>query len=182
MEDNKEYTISEGKANLFSFLFFIPIFLITWVPYYFIWDLDFVINKNNIYNFLYGLIGCIIAFIISIVLHELIHGFVWSRFTKNGWKSIKIGIVWKSLLPFCHCYEPLKAYQYRLGLVMPTIILGIIPVIYSLITGSFDLLFYGFLMLLGGVGDIIVFFMMSKVKSDSIIKDHPSKMGFIVEN
>lgn len=180
--DNKEYTISEGKANLLSFLFFIPVFLITWVPYYFLWDLDFVINGSDIYNFLYGLLWCIIAFSISIVLHEFIHGFVWSRFTKNGWKSIKFGIVWKSLLPFCHCIEPLKASQYKLGLLMPTMILGILPIIYSLITGSFDLLFYGFLMLLGGIGDIIIFFMMGKVKSDTVIKDHPSKIGFIVEN
>jgi len=36
--------------------------------------------------------------------------------------------------------------------------------------------------LLGGIGDIIIFFMMGKVKSDTVIKDHPSKIGFIVEN
>jgi len=64
---------------------------------------------------------------------------------------------------------------------MPTILLGVLPVIYGLITGSFYAIFYGSLMLLAGGGDLLVFLMMRHLDNETCVKDHPSKIGFIVE-
>ena len=178
--EQKEYTMSAGKANALSLFLFIPLALLSWIPYFLIWGKSFF-KPEYAKPFLFGLNICTVAFLVSIVLHELIHGFCWSLFARNGWKSIHFGVVWKYLLPYCHCREPLTAKQYRIGLLMPTILLGVFPVIYGLITGSFYAIFYGSLMLLAGGGDLLVFLMMRHLDNETCVKDHPSKIGFIVE-
>jgi hypothetical protein len=43
----------------------------------------------------------LIALTIGIILHELIHGITWAKYTKDGFKSIRFGVLWKflTLLP-----------------------------------------------------------------------------------
>jgi hypothetical protein len=36
---------------------------------------------------------------IGIILHELIHGITWAKYTKDGFKSIRFGVLWKFLTP-----------------------------------------------------------------------------------
>ncbi len=55
--------------------------------------------------------------LLSIAAHELLHGLGWSRYAKNGWKSIKFGVNWKFFTPYCHCNEPLQLNHYRIGSV-----------------------------------------------------------------
>jgi hypothetical protein len=178
--EKKEYTMSPAKANILSFCFFIPAVLVTWLPYFLIWRVSFF-KPEQAKAFLFGLIICMIMSVMSILLHELIHGLCWSLFAPNGWKSVRFGIIWKSLLPYCHCVESLTAKQYRIGLLMPTIVLGLFPIVYGLITGSFFALFYGYIMLLAGSGDLLILGMMRHLSSDTLIKDHPSKIGFMIE-
>jgi len=92
------------------------------VPFYLLWDLkkELAAIKDSLYNkasnawWVYG-----IVIIIGVVLHELIHGIVFASFAKQGFKSIKFGIIWKMLTPYAHCKEPLRVRPYMLGVVMP---------------------------------------------------------------
>ena len=43
---------------------------------------------------------------------------------KVNYNSITFGVIWKVLTPYCTCSEPLKKWQYILGDLMPTLILG----------------------------------------------------------
>lgn len=176
----KEYFVVEYKAYLFAFLLMIPIILVSTLPYWFIWgtdclgNLDFKSLKSYFILF-------ITLFIISIAVHELIHGLSWCCFTKNGWKSIKFGIIWNQLMPYCHCNEALTAHQYRIGLLMPTVVLGVIPIIIAWITGSVFLLLYGTVMIVSGAGDLLMYGIMFKVDGSAKVKDHPKKIGFTIE-
>lgn len=171
-----EYTMGFGKANLYAILLFIPITIILLVPFMLIWDYEtFESGRKSFMDyFLLVLIG-------GIIVHELLHGISWGFYAPNGMKSIKFGIKWKFLTPYCHCKEPLKVKHYRIGIAMPLIILGILPSLIAIILGHGALLSFGILFTWAAGGDIIALFMLRKFENDIYISDHPSKMGFYRE-
>lgn len=123
-----------------------------------------------------------IILLILIVVHELIHGITWSRFTQNGFKDIEFGVIWKMLTPYCTCKEPLKKVPYILGTAMPCIVLGILPCIISWFTHSGWLLGIGVLMILSAGGDLLIIAMIlkNKASASALYLDHPTEVGLIV--
>ena len=119
--------------------------------------------------------------LVLIVVHELVHGFTWGLFAKNGFKSIEFGVIWKSLNPYCTCRDPLTKIQYILGAIMPCIVLGVIPSIISLFNGSLGLLFVGAIMIMSAGGDLLICKMIlgSKDTPSSVYIDHPTEIGLI---
>ena len=92
----------------------------------------------------------------------MIHGFFFAVFSKNKFKSIKFGLVLKKGYAYCKCKEILRTNQYAVGLLTPTIILGIIPSIVSLFIGNSDLLLFGAILTGAGGSDILVFKKLAK--------------------
>ena len=168
-----EYTMEMGRAHFYIFLMIIPVLLISLLPFILIWGNQAA--KSGWEPFYNHFIPVILT---GIFFHELLHGIGWSFFVPKGMKSIKFGINWKFLAPYCHCKVPLKVRHYKIGGAMPLLILGIFPVIFALLFGNAAVLFFGILFIWGAGGDIIVLFMLQKLDNDSYIYDHPDKMGF----
>ena len=127
------------------------------------------------------------AFILSIIIHELLHGSGWIMFTKGKLKSIAFGVVWEALMPYCTCKEALRKGQYIIGLMLPCIVLGYIPGIISCFNGNGVLLGYSVLMIVSAGGDLMVMLLIlkSKLKGDVLFVDHPTEIGlaaFVKEN
>ena len=172
----EEYIMGMGKVNLIALLLIIPITAVILYPFVLIWDYDtFKIGKEMFDDyFLYILIG-------GIIIHELLHGLTWGHFASNGLKSIKFGVKWKFLTPYCHCKEPLKVKHYKIGGAMPLIIMGIIPSIIGLIVGHGGILAFGIFFTWAAGGDMIALYMLRKLDNEIYVSDHPEKMGFIRE-
>tara|TARA_B110000902_G_scaffold30390_1_gene32730 strand:- start:310 stop:870 length:561 start_codon:yes stop_codon:yes gene_type:complete len=177
-ENNKieEYTMGMGKVNMIAFIMIIPIAALILLPFILIWDYDtFKIGKDIFMDFFFFyLLG-------GIIVHELLHGLTWGYFASNGLKSIKFGIKWSFLTPYCHCKEPLKVKHYKIGGAMPLIVMGIIPSIIGLIIGNGGILSFGIIFTLAAGGDIIALYMLRKLDNNIYVSDHPKKMGFIRE-
>jgi Protein of unknown function (DUF3267). len=118
-----------------------------------------------------------IILLAGIVVHELIHGITWSFFCEKGWKSIHFGVLWKMLTPYCHCAEPLLKRQYVIGAMMPMVILGLVPSILALFTGSFGMLLFGIIFINAACGDILICWKIRKESPDTLVLDHPSEAG-----
>lgn len=84
------------------------------------------------------------------------------------------------ITPYCHCKEPLTPKQYIIGAITPSIILGFIPALASLMTGSFPLLIFAILFTVGAAGDFMIIRLMLKEHRDSLVLDHPSEAGYYV--
>ena len=84
------------------------------------------------------------------------------------------------LAPYAHCKEPLPVYGYRIGILLPGIILGILPAVYGIVTGSFGYLFYGILFTWAASGDFIMFWWIRRLDPKSRVMDHPEKLGCIL--
>jgi hypothetical protein len=175
MEYQKK-TISIQKANLFGLLL-LPILGLFIIPYSYFWGLpnleQYLDNRLTLLLFLFVIIS-------SMLVHELIHGLCFLFFAKEGYKSVKIGFIWKLLTPYAHCKEPLSKSHYIISVLMPGIILGLIPMVIGLFFGYFFLFVFGLFLTLGAGGDLIIFVLAYRLSADKKLLDHPSECGFFI--
>lgn len=124
----------------------------------------------------------IIIYLLSVVVHELIHGLFFAMFAKERFKSIEFGIIWKSLNPYCYCSEPINKPQYMTALLMPGFILGVCTGVIGIIIGNASLLAFGALNMLSAGGDIFIarLILKNKGKKGDLYLDHPSMPGLFV--
>ncbi len=168
-------TLSVVDANIYGLLIAIP-FIIPFVLLYFGLGRELVIDGGEFFI-------AYMIFLLSIVIHELIHGITWSCFAENGWKSISFGIIWEYLTPYCSCNQPMNKKKIIIGALMPTIILGFMLGVIAIITGSSIVLFVSMLSILGGGGDILMTVKLLMYKSpckDVLFIDHPYELGTAV--
>lgn len=178
----QEYILSLTKTNLYAFVLLIPIGLVVVGPYVFIHGVDSIrVAESGLIDFFGGNLGLALVFLAGILVHELLHGIAWAIFAKNGWRSVSFGIKISHLTPYCHCSEALKKKQFIIGVILPCIVLGIIPIIYSYCAGSLPICLFGYFFTASAGGDLMVLWMLRKVDNDHMIKDHPEQIGFIVE-
>ncbi len=169
------------KANFYAFLMIAPIGIILGIPYFILHGLSaFNFKGVGMGNLFGGALVVLLIFFLGILMHELLHGVGWALFTKRGWRSIRFGVHWEYLTPYCHCSEPLKKWMFTIGAVLPCIILGMAPAVISYINGSFSWWFFGFFFTISAGGDIQALWLLRKVSNKSLIKDHPSELGFTV--
>ena len=179
-------TLDLMKANLYAIVAIIPLLILYGVPFVLLWRHTFskMALKSFTDNYNVGIWGNAISILlvmtIGIIAHELIHGIIWGRYTENGFKSITFGVLWKMLTPYCHCSEPLKVKHYIAGAIMPTIILGFLPFVYSLFTGNVLWLLFGIFFTMAAVGDLMIVNLVRKENMDSLVLDHPSEVGCYV--
>lgn len=121
--------------------------------------------------------------IVLTAVHELIHGLFWGIFAQNHFKDISFGFMKEYLTPYCNCKTPLKKSEYVIGSLMPLIILGFGLTAASIFIGSEPLLLLGVIMVSGAAGDVIASYRIikyKKQKSEMLIMDHPTQVGFVV--
>ena len=170
-----DLTIGIGKANLFAVLLLIPLAVIGYGLY-------FLVHRSLDFSSSHFLL-MLVAFLVLIVVHELIHGVCWSIFTPHHFKDVEFGVMRSSLTPYCTCLVPLGKKQYIFGAVMPLLVLGILPMITAIIIGNPDLLFLGILMADGGAGDIMIIRRVLGYRSGAkeiVYMDHPTEAGGVV--
>lgn len=172
-----EYTMGLGRVHLYILLMIIPVLLVYLGTYILIWDFQDL--RPGLFIYKAHFVPVTLA---GIVVHELLHGISWSFFVPGGLKSIRFGINWKFIAPYCHCKEPLKVRHYKIGIAMPLIVLGVCPSLAGIVSGNGAFLFFGIVFTWVAGGDIISLFMLRKLNNDTYVSDHPDKMGFYLES
>ncbi len=172
-----ELTISVVKANigaLYGFIMTVPFIVIYVLRYE---GADFGKSRISASS---GLTVLALLLLLTVV-HELIHGVTWSRFTKS-FKDIEFGVIWKYLTPYCTCSEPLGKWQYITGALMPGLLLGIVPCIIGCIATDILFLAAGVLMTIAAGGDILIAKMIlgNKASKTALYLDHPTEVGLVV--
>ena len=176
-----ELTVGIMKANTFALILLAPAVVIGF-------GLFLMVNGGIEFESIRGLpiTGFLIfmaVYLVLVVVHELIHGFSWALFTEHHFQDIEFGFMKEYLTPYCTCAAPLTKYGHMTGTVMPLIILGILPLVISWMTGSALLLWIGLLMTVSAGGDILIILLLLKHKSSSaqqLVYDHPTQAGSVV--
>ena len=187
MDYHKEkHSIDLLKANQFGIRLFLGIAILSVLLFYLIWQdhvshmLQSLISIDNVGSVFLSFIRIIVYLLIGIIAHELIHGIFWALFAKQGFRSIRFGILKTYLTPYCHCKEPLKVKHYITGAVMPAILLGIFPLVYALIVGKPGWLLFGIFFTAAAAGDFLMIRLLSKENKNDWAQDHPSEAGYYI--
>lgn len=184
-QHKEEHIIDVQAASRLGCSMMIPVLLSYFLPYFLFWKESlstafFVDGYLDVMPlWLYPIVAILIV-ILGIVLHELLHGLPWSCFAKKGWSSIRFGVLKPQFVPYCHCNEPLRIWQYIIGALTPLVVLGFGPVIYAWTTGNWLLLLFGTFFTVSAIGDVMVVYTMRKLKADTLILDHPSEAGYFI--
>lgn len=178
----KDLSISMVKANLLSIVFSLPLAFLLMYLYFWRWGADMNISTERSASFLYFILTIGAILILGSILHELIHGFSWAYFGHKPLDAIKFGFQWKTLMPYTHSREPMEVQVYRLGGVMPLLVLGILPSLIGIVTGNGWIIFFGFLFTIGAGGDMLVLWLIRGVKPGQLVEDHPTQVGcYLIE-
>ena len=121
----------------------------------------------------------VILYVVTIVIHELLHGLFWSFSTKNGFADIEFGFMKEYLTPYCTCRAPLGKKQYILGLLAPFAILGVLISVIGIFTGSMFVLGIGLINIIGAGGDLLIFvkLLADRGGKDAVYLDLPTEIG-----
>ncbi len=122
----------------------------------------------------------LILIIVGIFAHELIHGIFFSLYAKNRWKAISFGILMKYVTPYCHCSEPILLVQYVVAALAPTVVLGLVPIILSVVLVNPQLMVFGIIFVAAGSGDILLVFPLIQERGDCYVLDLQHEAGFLL--
>ncbi|MBQ9252449.1 MAG: DUF3267 domain-containing protein [Clostridia bacterium] len=125
----------------------------------------------------------LVAFIISLFIHEGIHGLFYGIFAKNHFRAIEFGVIWKSLNPYCYCKDPLSKSRYLIAVLMPGAILGGIIGIIGVSIASANLVLFSVISFIGASGDFYVAWKLINYPSNGkcmLVLDHPELPGCIL--
>ena len=175
-------TLSQGLI----LLHFLTIVLLALIAYL-VFKKDFVGINPYIKNLPKGVFLLystlfILMLILSVVVHELIHGYFFAIYNHSGWKAVKFGFNKELMSPYATCQEPVKVKQFRIIVAMPTLILGIIPLLISLFYHNLVIFFFSAIMIVSGTGDILVLWVIRKLSANRYLIDHPGALGYFLVN
>ena len=168
------------KANETGLKLLLPVVLIYALPFYLLWKDTMSLKEMLDAGSWLNILKWTLIFIVGIAAHELVHGITWAIFAKRGFRSIRFGVMWKMLTPYCHCKEPLKISHYITGAITPFIFVGLLPAVYGIITGSTGWLFFGIFFTVGAIGDFLIIDLLRKENKNDYALDHPSEAGCYV--
>lgn len=180
----RKVTINLAWANVFALLLFAFVALTSSAAWYVLWGTpsfkDFGGSLLKDANPLGAAVLVLVMLVSGIAAHELIHDITWACFAKRGFRSIRFGVMWGMLTPYCYCKEPLTIRHYRLGALTPFIILGILPLLLAYPLRSVPLLLWGILFVTSAAGDILIVWKLRKEPAFLLVQDHPKEAGCII--
>lgn len=140
----------------------------------------FMIHGFSIYISFTVVLIVVLLNIIGIVLHEMLHGVGFIIFGKVKPSEVKYGFSWKYGVAYAHCVIPIKISAYRISLLLPVVLTGLLPLVISYIIGNGVLLTVSVILTAGGIGDWLIFRSLRKYKASQYVKDHPTKVGYFI--
>lgn len=174
----RDATMSMAKANLSTLLIGLPLVIAAVFAYGLIWGgASFQSGFGEIFS---RPLTFVLIMAVGIVVHELIHGLAWALAARKPWRAFRFGFQLKTFTPYAHCTEPMPAWAYRIGVVMPGLLLGLLPLGAGLLSGVGWLFVFRLLFTLAAGGDALILWLLRGAPATALVEDHPSEAGCVV--
>ncbi len=170
------FSFSIEKITYLSlFLFIIP-FMIAFLLNIFLFNADILLTDKVYFDVLIT----IAIVVVCLPLHELLHALTAVIVGKTSFKDISFGVNLKQGMLYCHFNKPTKVKYYRVVLLVPVIVTGIIPLIISMVIGNVFLIVAFSLLVSGGAGDFFMYKATFLHNSNDMILDHPKAPAYYI--
>jgi hypothetical protein len=173
-DSKREITLDVGKVSIQTLGYSILGGIILSIPFFVIWSDTFKFSYifRSMMNWQFT-----VAIILGIPIHELLHGLFFSIFAPSGFRSVKFGVMWEYMSPYCTCTKALKLRYYLIAAAAPGVILGILPLTLAFIIGRFDFFAFGIIYIMGAGADFMMIWILRNEKKDKYVLDHATKAG-----
>jgi hypothetical protein len=162
--DFKKVTVISSLAAIAIIVLGILIQLLVWKDTSF--SIDFVL-----------IIIFLAAYIAGLMLHELIHALAMRMISGVSFSNIQFGFNKRYLSPYTYCNKIVPVRGFRIGLLLPVLITGVLPMIIGIATNTLVITLIGGLLTASGVGDIIGFCHLVKLPGDALLYDYRYALG-----
>jgi putative zincin peptidase len=170
MQNKRDLSISMVRANVVVMFITIPVVILQFAIFILLHGME---NLEPTWNS----VVLIVAVLLGVVIHELMHGISWVIFGHKPFSAIKFGFQWKTLTPYAHLKEPVEVNAYRLGAFLPGFILGILTYILSLAFGNGNLFWFSLVHTSAAGGDWLILWLIRRVQTGTQVEDHPTRAG-----
>ncbi len=163
-------TISILWANLLAVVLFAVVAVAGWAIMYSLWG-----------NLHFGGIDSLIflvGIVLGLVVHELVHGVTWLLLLKKGFSHLSFGLMTGAV--YCHIDVPMDKRKYVIGALMPLLLVGVVPWVAAILSGSLTWMLVGAVMISGAIGDIMIVWTLRSESASTLVYDHPSEVGCYV--
>ena len=169
----RKVTFSSKKATVLGGLSVLPLVVIFAVIYRIALVGRAHLTELTGPSFYFTLVPIII---VSIVVHELLHGIGWALSSGKGWSVVRFNI--NALMPSCACKAALRRGKYLIGVLLPFIFLGGGSIIFLFVyPGTISILTMAVNIVLAGA-DVLIAAKVLREKN-VLIADHPTEAGYI---
>ena len=172
-EQKRDLSVSMERANMVVLFISIPVVVLQFVIYLLVHDMEGL--KPT-----WSTAILIIAVLLGVVIHELLHGISWVVFGLKPFLAVRFGFQWRTLTPYAHLTEPVEVNTYRLGAFLPGFVLGILTYVLNLVLGNGDLFWFSLIHTSAAGGDWLVLWLIRHVKAGMQVEDHPAQAGCYV--
>lgn len=174
---SEDRTISLLRANIVMLYAAVPAVLLPLLLWQVIWGLDKVVTlvTGDVAGYV-----LLVAVLLGVLVHEALHALAWMRAAKLPWSLMRFGFDWKTVTPYAHCTVPIQARAYRIGAATPLLVLGVLPLIVSLIAGWVALFAFGLFFTFAAGGDMLILWLIRDVPAETLVSDHPTQAGCVV--
>jgi dienelactone hydrolase len=111
------------------------------------------------------------------LLHELLHLAAYRLFGRVPSRAAWLALGRAASSPQVECDRPIAARAYRRVLIFPGLILGLLPGLAAIATGSWLLLVWSIWMAVVAGGDIAALWAMRRVPPEALVYAHPTHPG-----
>lgn len=180
-KDERKYYLFKYKIvllNLFSFLFFIILGIIT----YFIYNKRgnlFIASTKDASDFKFYIF--IIGMIIYLFVHEILHALSYIANGANP-KNIETGIYLEKGVLYCSCKEYITRKNIMISSIVPFIVLSLIAYPLGIIIDNPYLTIFALFNFTGCVGDFALFNFLRKLPKDIEYREYDDVLGFCISS
>lgn len=155
----------------------VPITVCCFLPYLLVWGWPDLPEWRGlgptVLDILIGTLVALLLYAVSAFVHEALHIAAMVMPVSR----LEVGMRLSEGVVYVHAKEPMSARAYRIVLLVPAVILGVVPVVVGVLEGQGWVVVYGYVMLLSAIGDLVVLRLMKRVDARTLVRDHPEQLG-----
>ncbi|MCA9973908.1 MAG: DUF3267 domain-containing protein [Anaerolineales bacterium] len=123
---------------------------------------------------LWLMIGLLLA---GLLLHEGLHALGFLLAGRAPRSAVRLAFNRRTLAPAAHCRVPLSLRAYRVAVLLPAVLLGLLPGILGIALGELWITLYGELMTLAATADLVILLAVRHLPPQARVLDHADRAG-----
>lgn len=171
-EHKRDLSVPMDRANVIVLFITIPMAIVQFLVFIMLHGTERLQPANPLL--------LILAVLLGVAIHELIHGIGWVLFGRKRFSSIGFGVQWKTITPYAHLKEPVEVHAYQVGAFLPGFLLGVLVYLWSLVSGRGDSFWFSLIHTSAAGGDWLILWLLRHLKAGTLVEDHPTNAGCYV--